>query len=196
MKRIKAINGYTIYQATTKRDKENYNCTIGSYNVYFSSDIRDYGISFSYAEFEDIDSLEVAENLCSGNYAIAREIAENNSTCVSFEDIEEIEKKLNNGMTVEEIEEEEEKEEETYIIEEVKNEMQSIKIPEYVGKWSAFEKCMVDNREFYIMEHDCYGDMTCYLVIECVFINDKTFFLNVFETYDNIVICLQDENII
>lgn len=197
MKRIKAINGYTIYQATTKRDEENYNCAVGNYNVYFSSDIKDYGISNSYAEFEDVDTLETAEEYCGGNYAIAKEYVESKTTAASFEEIAEIEKKLDNGMTIEEIEEEEENEEEdSYIIEEVKNELQSIKIPSYVGKWSAFEKCIIENREFYIMEHDYYGDMTQYLVIECKYIKDMLCFFNVFETYDDIVTCLQDEEII
>lgn len=188
MKRIKSINGYTIYQAVSKRDQENYNCTIGNYNIYFSSDIRDFGISYSYAEFEDIDTLENAIEFCDSNFAKAREYCENKSTCVSFEEIEEIEKKLDNGMTIEEIEEEEE----NIIIEEVKTEYQSIFIPNYLKRWSAFEKAIVNNRTFYIMENDIYGDLTQYCVIE---IKDNNI-INVFDTYDDIVTCLKDENII
>lgn len=94
MKRIKSINGYSIYQAVTKRDEENYNCQIGNYNIYFSSDIRDYGLSYSDPNWDDIDSLEIAMELCDDNYARAKEIAEAASTCVTFEEIEEIERKL------------------------------------------------------------------------------------------------------
>lgn len=94
MKRIKSINGYSIYQAVTARDEENYNCQIGNYNIYFSSDIRDYGLSYSDPNWDDIDSLEIAMELCDDNYARAKEIAEEGSTCVSFEEIEEIERNL------------------------------------------------------------------------------------------------------
>lgn len=43
MKRIKTVNGYAIYQAMTQRDADNYNCEVGSFNLYLASDIRDYG---------------------------------------------------------------------------------------------------------------------------------------------------------
>lgn len=46
MKKIKALNGYTIYQAT-KRDENKYNVTEGYFYIYFSSDIRDYGLTNS-----------------------------------------------------------------------------------------------------------------------------------------------------
>jgi hypothetical protein len=94
MKRIKSINGYSIYQAVTARDEESHRCQIGNYNIYFSSDIRDYGLSYSDPNWEDIDSLEIAIELCDDNYAIAKEIAESTSTCVSFEEIEQIERNL------------------------------------------------------------------------------------------------------
>ena len=112
MKRIKAMNGYTVMQAVTERDADMYNCEIGCYNVYFSSDIRDYGIRNSYPEFENIDTLEEAEQYCGGNYARAREIVESRTTCATYEEIEEVEKKLDSGMSEIEIEEEEEREEE------------------------------------------------------------------------------------
>lgn len=112
MKRIKAMNGYTIMQAVTARDEDMYNCEVGCYNVYFSSDIRDYGLTNSYPEYENVDSLEVAEMHCMGNYARAREIVENRTTCATYEEIEEVEKKLDSGMSELEIEEEEEHAEE------------------------------------------------------------------------------------
>ena len=94
MKRIKSINGYSIYQATSKRDEENYRCNIGNYNIYFSSDIRDYGLSYSDANWEDIDSLEVAIELCGDNYARAKEIVESMYTSATAEEIEAVEKNL------------------------------------------------------------------------------------------------------
>lgn len=94
MKRIKSINGYSIYQAVTARDEENYRCQTGNYNIYFSSDIRDYGLSYSDPNWEDIDSLDIAMELCGDNYAKAKEIAEAASTCVTFEEIEQIERNL------------------------------------------------------------------------------------------------------
>lgn len=90
MKRIKAINGYTIYEITERDAKHDASKTAGEYEIYFSSDIRDYGLSNSYPEFDSIDSLNVAIELCSGNTAIAKEICENISTCVDFADVEKV----------------------------------------------------------------------------------------------------------
>lgn len=103
MKRVKAINGYTIYQITERDAKHDASKTAGEYEIYFSSDIRDYGISNSYPEFDAIDSLNVALELCSGNTAIAKEICENINTCVDFADVEKVEKLLDNGASVDEI---------------------------------------------------------------------------------------------
>lgn len=77
-----------------------------------------------------------------------------------------------------------------YEVEDVKNELQHIKINGYIGKWSAFEKLEIIGKEtYYIMEHDTYGDMTQYLVItaDCE---------TIYETYDDIVTCLEDECIL
>lgn len=104
MKKIKAVNGYTIYQAT-KRDENKYNVTEGDFYIYFSSDIRDYGIQNSDYDFE-AGTIEEAEAFCNGsNYAVAKEIVEQTTTAASFEEIAEVEKMLDNGMTAEEIEE-------------------------------------------------------------------------------------------
>lgn len=103
MKRIKAINGYTIYEAT-KKDVEKYNVLEGYFYIYFSSDIRDYGLNNSYFDWE-AGSIEEAVNWCSGNnYAIAREIVEAGTTCATFEEIERVEAQLNAGTTADEIE--------------------------------------------------------------------------------------------
>lgn len=119
MERIKALNGYTIMRATA-RDVKKYNVTEGNYYIYFSSDLRDYGLANSDADWET-DSLVTALEWCvSTNYAAAKEIAESRSTAASFEEIEEIESQLDAGMTAEEIEEEYEEDEITmkeYIIE-------------------------------------------------------------------------------
>lgn len=109
MKKIKAINGYTIYQATT-RDESKYNVTEGYFYLYFSSDIRDYGLSNSEYDYE-AGSIEEATEFATGtNYAIAKEIVEETTTAASFEEILEVEQKLNDGMSREEIEEEIEEE--------------------------------------------------------------------------------------
>ena len=112
MKRIKAINGYSIYQATSKRD-ENNGFSIGEYYIYFSSDIRDYGLTNSDPEFDSVDSLNVAMELCENNFAIAKEICETKTTCVSYNDIETVETMLNSGVDVETIENDENDENET-----------------------------------------------------------------------------------
>lgn len=93
MKRIKSMNGYAIYQAGS-RDVDKYGVEDGAFYVYFSSDIRDFGISNSEPEFEGLDTLEAAESCCTGNYAKAREIVEGRTTAASFEEIAEVEAQL------------------------------------------------------------------------------------------------------
>lgn len=92
MKRIKAMNGYTIYEVTA-RDEKQGNGTAGEYAVFFSSDIRDYGVAYSTPEWDGIDSLDVAMELISDPEAVevaeVKEELEQESTAVSFEDIEE-----------------------------------------------------------------------------------------------------------
>lgn len=94
MKRVKSINGYTIYAVVTERDAEKYCAPIGSHLVYFSSDLREYGLSCSYAEW-DAETLEEAEEFCLGSkYAIAKEIVEEHTTAASYEEIAAVEAKL------------------------------------------------------------------------------------------------------
>lgn len=64
-------------------------------------------------------------------------------------------------------------------------EKQNITINGYSGKWSAFDSY----RNYFIMEHNYYGDETCYLVIDE---NDNV----ICETYDDIITALKDENLI
>ena len=92
MKRIKAMNGYTIYQMTA-RDEKNGDGIEGEYAVFFSSDVREYGVKYSTPEWDGIDSLQEAEWLCNDRenvtYAKARALCEAESTCFSYEDVEE-----------------------------------------------------------------------------------------------------------
>lgn len=103
MKRIKSVNGYTIYQATARDAAQDCSLEAGYFYLYFSSDIRDYGRAYSYVEFE-AGSLEEAEALATGtNYAAAREYVEANSTAATYEEIEAVEKLLDSGMSADEI---------------------------------------------------------------------------------------------
>jgi len=100
MKRIKSVNGYTIYEATTQRDVDNYNCEIGNYNVYISTDIRDYGLTCSYPEWENEDSLAVCIARCAGShYAVAAALADelSDSTVQDMDLTLEIERRLESG---------------------------------------------------------------------------------------------------
>lgn len=103
MKRIKSVNGYTIYQAVTTRDADNHNCHVGSYNIYLSSDIRDFGLTNSYPEWEDEDSLAVAIARCKGsNYAVAVALADelSDSTVQDMDLCLEIERRLDAGDSI------------------------------------------------------------------------------------------------
>lgn len=107
MKRIKTINGYAVFQSASTRDEKRYGIPVGVFAIYFASDIKDYGITQSYPEWDDVETLEEAENLCNGNnYAIANEIAESESTFPTYAEIAEIESQLDAGKTREEVEEE------------------------------------------------------------------------------------------
>ena len=76
MKRIKTVNGYVIYEATSARDEANYNCGIGHYNLYLSSDIKDFGLSNSYPDWEDIETMSEAVALANGSqFAVATAMA-------------------------------------------------------------------------------------------------------------------------
>ena len=112
MKRIKSVNGYSIYQATA-RDTEKYNVTEGVFYIYFSSDVRDFGIANSDPDWE-ADTLENALEWCnSSNYAKAKEIVEADTTAATFESIAAVEKQLDAGIDPEEVNLEETEEEET-----------------------------------------------------------------------------------
>lgn len=114
MKRIKATNGYTIYQATA-RDESKYDVCEGYFYLYFSSDIRDYGLTNCDWDWE-AGTIEEAESFANGtNYAIAKEIVEETTTAASFEEIAEVEAKLDTGMSREDIESESDEDEEPTI---------------------------------------------------------------------------------
>ena len=100
MKRIKSINGYTIYQASA-RDVSKYNVTESYFYLYFSSDIRDYGLSNCDWDWE-AGSIEEAEAFATGtNYAIAKEIVEDSEWYYTDEDIfnMKVEYNAENGIT-------------------------------------------------------------------------------------------------
>ena len=99
MKRIEAMNGYTIYQMT-KRDINNefYNATEGNYCIYLSSDIREYGRTNSTPEFEDIETIEECHEICGCVDAIAIDIAKINGG-QDTETIEAIENVLKEAQT-------------------------------------------------------------------------------------------------
>lgn len=86
MKKIKSLNGFTIYETTKRDEKDGY--TIGEYVLYFSSDIKDFGREYSDVEYT-ASTMEEAEELANGTmYAIAKEELEKEYTAVSHGDIE------------------------------------------------------------------------------------------------------------
>jgi len=100
MKKVKQANGYVVYQATTQRDADNYNCQVGNYNIYIAQDIRDFGLGNSYPEYEDVDSLAVALAYCNGSqYAVAVALADelSSSTVQDMDLVLEIERRLDEG---------------------------------------------------------------------------------------------------
>lgn len=108
MKRIKSVNGYAIYQATTQRDADNYGLAIGEYNIYLASDIRDFGLSCSDPEYDRIETLANALEICNGsNFAVACALAEelSDSTIQDMDLCLEIERRLDAGQTVESVRE-------------------------------------------------------------------------------------------
>ena len=108
MKRIKTVNGYVIYEATSARDEANYNCGIGHYNLYLSSDIRDFGLSNSYPDYEDVDSMAVAIAYANGSQfavatALAWELCDSTAEDTALRD--EIERRLEAGQSIDYIRE-------------------------------------------------------------------------------------------
>ena len=79
----------------------------------------------------------------------------------------------------------------------VNTEYQHIKIDGYIGRWSALQKVEIKGKTYYIFEHDYYGDETCYLVVRYGMISyTKPGIVEVYETYDGLIQCLIDEDII
>lgn len=80
-----------------------------------------------------------------------------------------------------------------------------IKVEGYRGFWSVID----DHNGYVLLEHNTWGDETCYLVFKAKDFNWKEITLKtgekivvpyvaalVFETYDDIITCLEDEGII
>jgi len=69
---------------------------------------------------------------------------------------------------------------------------QNVRFSEYIGRWSAFEGLELDGATYYIYESNRYGDETCYLVVK--YIDNMP--IDIYETYDGLIQCLIDEDII
>lgn len=67
--------------------------------------------------------------------------------------------------------------------------MNKIKIKGYTNTWSSIDMILIDNKYYYLMENDEYGDETCYLVIT----QDQN---TIIETFDDIETTLIDNNIL
>ena len=67
--------------------------------------------------------------------------------------------------------------------------MENVKIKGYIGVWSSIDSAEIDNKIYYLMENNTWGDETCYLVID----ENKNV---ICETYDDIETSLADEGII
>ena len=65
---------------------------------------------------------------------------------------------------------------------------QNLKIDNYMNKWSAIDFIVVNNKTYYLMENNTWGDETCYLVID----ENKNV---ICETYDDIITALEDEGV-
>ena len=59
------------------------------------------------------------------------------------------------------------------------NSLQGIAVKGYKGKWNAVDERTTGGVTYYFMEHDYYGDETCYLVIN----REQTV---VIDTYDSL----------
>ncbi len=82
-------------------------------------------------------------------------------------------------------------------MEDVNREYQSVKIEGYTGRWSAIQKIKVDDKLYYIFEHEYYGDETCYLVAVVRYADaNRIAVAELYETYDGLIQCLIDEDII
>ncbi len=118
MKKVKQANGYIIYRANVPaKDHENYGCRLDHYNIYLATDIKDYGLTYSDPEYQDIDTLAEALNICNASYyAIACALAEelSNSTCQDMDLVQEIEKRLEAGEALESIRESYDTDEDDY----------------------------------------------------------------------------------
>lgn len=117
MKKIKCMNGYTIFETTKRDEKDGY--TAGEFFVYMSSDIREFGREYSYPEFEGCGTLaEAVENIADDYTARAVEIVGRRYTAIDWEEVEEVARKLAGGVMFDDVTGEELDEERAYIIEE------------------------------------------------------------------------------
>lgn len=103
MKRVKAMNGFTIYQYTKRDERDGHK--IGEYCVFYSADVREFGTTYSTPEFEDLGTLAEALENIEGNYnGAAYSILSEQTTCVDFSEVEELAARLENGGKIYEAE--------------------------------------------------------------------------------------------
>ena len=67
--------------------------------------------------------------------------------------------------------------------------MKDIKINGFMDKWSSIDSMIINNKTYYLMENNSWGDETCYLIIN----ENKEV---ICETFDDIKTALIDEGII
>lgn len=67
--------------------------------------------------------------------------------------------------------------------------MNNLKIEGYKNLWSEISHLRLNNKRYYLMENNTWGDETCYLVIDE---NKKV----ICETFDNLLSALETEGII
>lgn len=67
--------------------------------------------------------------------------------------------------------------------------MKNIKIEGYKNLWSEISYLRLNNKKYYLMENNTWGDETCYLVID----ENKNV---ICETFDDLLSTLETEGII
>lgn len=73
------------------------------------------------------------------------------------------------------------------------NTFECVQISGYRGRWSEFDSYIVhDGTEYVILEHDTYGDNTCFIVCR----RDDDDLVFVCETYDDIMTALKECEVI
>ena len=90
MKRIKAMNGYTVAQYT-RRDGDGCGHAVGEYAVFLSADYNEFGADYSTPEFDGIETIDECMEIIAGcgNFGKAYSDLSAKYTAVSFDEVEE-----------------------------------------------------------------------------------------------------------